>query len=92
MLAFREIIMDIILHIQDSSTIEYLIKNLMHQRFENVPSERNRFLKLFNSDTIFQLQQIHNDKMERNLIETQRVLKVIIRENNVTTSRKKKNI
>lgn len=84
--------MDIILHIQDSSTIEYLIKNLMHQRFENVPSERNRFLKLFNSDTIFQLQQIHNDKMERNLIETQRVLKVIIRENNVTTSRKKKNI
>ncbi len=92
MLAFRENIMDIILHTQDRSTIEPLIKNAMRYRFENVPSERNRFLKLFNSDVIFQLQQTHNDRIERNLIETQRILKMIIEENNVTASGKKENI
>lgn len=92
MLAFRENIMDIILHTQDRSTIEPLIKNAMRYRFENVPSERNRFLKLFNSDAIFQLQQTHNDRIERNLIETQRILKMIIEENNVTASGKKENI
>ena len=84
--------MNEVLYSEDTDRIENLINVFLHLRFENMSNKRNRFLKLFESDARFQFRQLQTSKMKRNLVETQRVLKVIINDNNVKTQRKKKNI
>jgi hypothetical protein len=84
MLALRINLMEVILQSPDSNTIEKLVGESLNHRFENMPSELSRFIKLFESDLMFQLRQNPSNKKERNLMETQRVLREIIEKKNVT--------
>lgn len=85
MLALRINLMEVILQSPNSHTIEALIRESLNHRFEKMPNEFSRFVRLFESDLIFQLQQNPSDKKERNLKETQRVIRGIIEKKNVTT-------